>query len=159
MALPDSVTGLVEFSPVEDVLLPILREPLGPGVRVQTLIHKNQQFPLVLVRRLTSFGSGGDPRFVDFARIAIYTYAEGVEGDVDSAHLGEACRVVLRNAWTTQVVVPGRGSISSFRTITGPKRVSDWVPSTGPVQYADLPVGVFRYEAIYDLEIRRPVTS
>jgi hypothetical protein len=123
MALPESVTGLVEFSPVEDVLLPILREPLGPGVRVQTLIQKNQQFPLVLVRRLTSFGSGGDPRFVDFARIAIYTYAEGVEGDVDSAHLG------------------------------------DWGPSTGPVQYADLPVGVFRYEAIYDLEIRRPVTS
>lgn len=158
MALPDPVADLVEFSPVEDILLPILRDGLGSDkVHVRTLINKNQldEFPLVLVRRLTKFGRGGDVRFVDRTRVAIHTYADGSEGDSDAANLGEACRVVLRNAWLTQVVVAGRGHIAAFETVSGPRRTSDWAPATGPVQYADLPVGVFRYEALYDLEIRR----
>lgn len=161
MALPDEVLDLCEFSPIEDFLIPLLRAhlPAEPAIFVRSLISMNEPLPCVLMRRLAPFGSRGDPRFVDSTRVSMHSYAEGADGDVDAAQLGEACRVILRDAWLHQEVVAGRGHISQFRTVSAPRRVSDWAPSTGPVQYADLPVGVYRYEAIYDLEIRRYIPN
>jgi hypothetical protein len=40
---------------------------------------------------------------------------------------------------------------------TEPTRQSDWATSSGPVQYADLPSGFYRYQTNYTVKMRRPV--
>lgn len=156
--LPASVLSMVRFLPIEDVLLPILRAGL-PDVRCQSLIEASQEFPMVLVRRLPDFGNQkGDPRFTDVAMVAIHTFAEGVNGDEDAALLGDAVHTVLFNAGQRRDTVPGRGQIVSIEAMQLPRRTADWATSAGPVQYADLPTGVWRYEALYEVEVRRPLT-
>lgn len=157
--LPDEIKALVELSPVEDLLLAILREGL-PGVQVKSLIADRQTFPLVLVRRQPQFGEwGGDSRFTDVADVAVHTFATDPNGDEDAALLGEAVRVVLRNAWLDGKSVPGRGHITRVDMTSAPRRVTDWATATGPVQYADLPTGVSRYETQFRIEIRKPRTQ
>lgn len=154
--LPDEIKALAELSPVEDLLLAVLRDGL-PGIKVQSLISFDQTFPLVVVRRLPSFGNWeGDTRFLDAAQIAVHAFCVDPDGDEDAAILSEAVRVVLRNAWLDQVVVPGRGHLTRVDMTSAPRRVSDWATSSGPVQYADLPTGVWRYETLYQIEIRKP---
>lgn len=154
--IPDHIKAMAELSPVEDLLLAVLRDAL-PGMRVQSLISMDQSFPLVLVRRDPGFGPWqGDARFTDSARVAVHAFAADPDGDEDAAILSEAVRVALRDAWLRNVVVPGRGHFTRVDMAAGPRRVTDWATATGPVQYADLPTGVHRYEATYDIEIRRP---
>ena len=154
--IPAAVRALAELSPVEDLLLAILREGL-PGVTVQSLISIGQQFPMVLVRRAPHMGEWtGDPRFVDSADVVVHTFAEDPDGDEDAAILAEAARVVLRDAWLANKAVPGRGHITRVEMTSAPRRVADWATATGPVQYADLPTGVWRYESGYRIQIRRP---
>ncbi|QPB09843.1 head-to-tail connector complex protein [Streptomyces phage Sentinel] len=154
--LPPHIKALAELSPVEDLMLAILRDGL-PGIEVKSLIAKDQTFPLVLVRRDPSFGNwGGDTRFLDAARVAVHVFCQDPDGDEDAAILSEAVRVVIRDAWLSQKVVPGRGHITRVDLASAPRRVTDWATATGPVQYADLPTGVTRYEATYDIEIRKP---
>ncbi|MFF3249735.1 hypothetical protein ACFYWP_01725 [Actinacidiphila glaucinigra] len=154
--LPPEIKALAELSPVEDLLLAILRDGL-PGIKVQSLIAKDQAFPLVLARRDPSFGNwAGDTRFLDAARVTVHVFCQDPDGDEDAAILSEAVRVVLRDAWLRQKVIPGRGHITRVDLSSAPRRASDWATATGPVQYADLPTGVYRYEATYDIEIRKP---
>ncbi|MEU2111519.1 hypothetical protein [Streptomyces sp. NPDC019507] len=156
--LPQSVKALAELSPVEDLLLAVLREGL-PEVRVKSLVDLHEKFPLVLVRRDPTWGQWqGDTRFTDAARIVINTFAPDPNGDEDAAILGEAVRVVLRNAWLKQKVYPRLGHIIRVDLNSAPRRATDWATATGPVQYADLPTGVWRYESIYDVQIRKPRT-
>ncbi|WP_420312549.1 hypothetical protein ACOB87_37950 [Streptomyces sp. YS-B37] len=156
--LPAHIKALAELSPVEDLMLAILRDGL-PGIQVRSLIAKDQTFPLVLVRRDPSFGNWqGDTRFLDAARVAVHVFCQDPDGDEDAAILSEAVRVVIRDAWLSQKVVPQRGHITRVDLASAPRRVTDWATSTGPVQYADLPTGVWRYEATYDIEIRKPRT-
>lgn len=154
--LPPDIKALAELSPVEDIFLHILREGL-PGIHVQSIIELHQEFPMVFMRRMPSFGDwGGDPRFTDSALVAVHTLCEDPDGDEDAAILAEAVRVVLRNAWLAQTNVPGRGHFIHVELQSAPRRTSDWATSSGPVQYADLPTGVWRYESIYQVEIRKP---
>ncbi|MFF9644731.1 hypothetical protein [Kitasatospora aureofaciens] len=154
--LPDRIKALAELSPVEDLLLAVLREGL-PGIQVQSLIRKAQTFPLVLLRRDPNFGSwDGDPRFTDSALVTVHTFCEDPDGDEDAAILAEAVRVIIRDAWLKHKIVPGRGHITRANLNSAPRRAPDWSTSSGPVQYADLPVGVWRYETTYQIEIRRP---
>lgn len=154
--IPPEVRALAELSPVEDLLLPILREGL-PGVRVQSLITADQRFPLVMPRRLPHFGQwAADSRFTDEADINVQCFAEDPNGDEDAAILSEAVRVVLRDAGLAGKVVPGRGRIISVAMTSAPRRATDWATATGPVQYADLPTGVIRYETQYRIAIRKP---
>ena len=154
--LPPEIKALAELSPVEDLLLAILRDGL-PGIQVKSLLADNQEFPLVLVRRLPSFGPWeGDTRFVDAAQVAIHTFCADPNGDEDAAILAEAVRVVMRDAWLDHKVVPGRGHLTRVDMTSAPRRVSDWATASGPVQYADLPSGVWRYETLYQIEIRKP---
>ncbi|MFJ3907468.1 hypothetical protein [Streptomyces vinaceus] len=156
--IPSHIKALAELSPVEDVLLAILRQGL-PGIRVQSLVNRTQRFPLVLVRRDATFGAwSGDTRFTDSARIVINVFAEDPDGDEDAAILSEAVRVVLRDAWLNNVVIPGRGHLTRVELNSAGRRASDWATATGPVQYADLPTGVWRYESIFDIQIRKPRT-
>lgn len=154
--IPPVVRAMAELSPVEDVLLVILRQAL-PGVTVQSLIWAQQRFPMVLVRRAPSFGEWqGDTRFLDSADVTVHTFAEDPNGDEDAAILAEAVRVALRDAWLNHVVIPGRGHLTRVEMTSAPRRVTDWATATGPVQYADLPTGVWRYETLYRIGIRKP---
>lgn len=155
--LPPEVVALAERSPVEDFMLDLLRAEL-PGVAVNTLIATDQTFPFLLVRRIPGLGdNAGDARFVDSAGVSVQAFVEDPNGDEDAAILSEAVRVVLRDAWLKQTVIPGRGHITRFDMSSAPRRVTDWATASGPVQYADLPSGVWRYETQYHLSIRRPV--
>lgn len=155
--LPPEVVALAERSPVEDFLLDLYRAELA-GIQTNTLIADDQTFPFLLVRRVPGLGENrGDPRFVDSATVSVQAFVEDPNGDEDAAILSEAARVVLRDAWLSNKVVPGRGHITTFEMSSAPRRVTDWATASGPVQYADLPSGVWRYEAQYHLTIRRPV--
>lgn len=157
--LPASALALVELSPIEDILLTILRDGL-PDIPVVSLIAEDPPPIFVLVRRMHGFGNWtGDPRFTDAARFSIHTYTADPNGDEKGALLSEAVRVVLRNAWLDHRQVPGRGSIIKINMTNEPTRVADWATASGPVQYADLPSGFFRYETMYDLSIRKPRTT
>lgn len=158
-ALPDDIKAIAEMSPVEDLFLLLLREKF-PGVLVQTLLSQHQQFPLILVRRqyTTAFWRG-DPRFIDACSVVIQCLCEDPDGDEDAAILAEAVRVVLRDAAKDQYEVAGRGRLRQAKMAQPPRRVADWATSTGPVQYADLPTGVWRYEATFKVAVRKPDTN
>lgn len=156
--LPDAIRAKAELSPVEDLLLAVLRDGL-PGISVQSLIRHDQKFPFVLIRRDSSFGNWtGDTRFTDTARISVQALCEDPDGDADAAILAEVVRVVLRDAWLSPTVYPGIGHLVRVDMASAPRRSTDWATATGPVQYADLPTGVWRYETQYDIEIRKPLS-
>jgi hypothetical protein len=156
VALPDSVYEKAQFTPIEDILIAVLESYL-PEVNSGALITMNQTFPYIQVRRLDSFGLwSGDERFLDDALVGVYTLAAGVDADRDAAVLADAVRVSFAHASATKLVLPGLGSIVNIQMTGSPRRVSDWATATGPVQYADLPSDVTRYETRYDVVVRRP---
>lgn len=153
--LPAAVYNMVELSPIEDILLAILRAGL-PGVAIQTLISENAPTPFVLVRRMPGMGGwNADARFTDEGRFFVHTFTDNPDGDQKGAILSEAVRIVLRQAWLSHVAIPGRGSIISIKMVSEPSRKSDWATSSGPVQYADLPNGLWRYESQYEIKVRK----
>ena len=153
-SLSPIVLGLIEMSPVEDLLLAILRDGF-PDVSVQTLIKSAQTFPFVLIRSTGSWGTWqGDERFIDSSTIEVQCFASGINADADANLLSEAVRVVLRDS--KNKVVPGKGHIIGVEMLDRPKRSPDWATSVGPVQYADLPTGVERWETTYRATIRKP---
>lgn len=154
--IPQSVYDLAEYRPVEDVVLPILRPRLG-GVPVYSLIPDGaDELPFVLVRRNhTERSWQGDERgWLDMAYVTIHTLTQDPDGDEQGAVLSEAVRVVLRDAarkgWATEDGV----RLSTVQLVSEPRRVADWATATGPVQYADLPTGTWRYEALYRMRLR-----
>jgi hypothetical protein len=155
--LPDSVRALVSASPIEDLVLALLRRAL-PEVAVQSQITYHQPMPLILVRRTYSVEAEAPNRFVDRCHLQVQTFCEDPNGDSDAALLAEAARLALRDAWLDQIVIPGRGYLTYMQVYMPPRRVADWVTSSGPVQYADLPDGVWRYDAQYAVAVRRPLT-
>lgn len=156
-SLDPSVLELVEMSPVEDLLLALLRERL-PAVSIQSRIKQKQTFPFVLIRSVGAWGAwDGDERFLDSSVVEIHAFAEGLNAEEDANLLSEAVRVILRDS--KNVVVPNRGHIVSLDMIDRPRRTPDWATSVGPVQYADLPVGVERFETSYRVTIRKPANK
>lgn len=158
-SLSPDVLDLVEFEPIEDFFLPVLRDGLGPSVTVGATIPQDTPFPFVLARRLPgSFEFSSDGRFLEGGLLLINTFTVGIDGDADGARLQEAVRVVLRNAWLNRVIVPGVGHLYGIRRVAEPHRSPDWATSVGPVQYADLPSDTWRYESSYAFGLRRPLT-
>lgn len=145
--------ALVQMRPIEDLLLAILR-PLLTDVRVQSLIEDDQQFPAVLIRTNGDYGSwSGDERFIDTCQVNVQSFCEGLNSDEDAALLSEAVRVILIGA--VNRVVPGIGHMTKCEMVQRPRRAADWASATGPVQYADLPTTVFRYETLYEISVKR----
>ncbi|MGL5825558.1 MAG: hypothetical protein ACRCYU_12220 [Nocardioides sp.] len=152
--ISDAVRNLAAFSAIEDILLAVLRPKLA-DVQVKTLIATGQTFPMVLVRRTDQYGEwSGDPRFIDTATVAVQCYAEDPDGDADAEVLSQAVRSALRAS--INEVVPDLGHLVYVDMIRAPRRAPDWASAVGPVQYADLPSGVHRYETVYDLTFRSP---
>lgn len=155
--LPDSVLSLVENQPIEDIVLAILRRGL-PDVPVHSLIAKDPEPWFILVRRYPGIGSWtGDPRFTDSGRFFVNTFTQDPNGDWKGAMLSEAVRVVMRTAWFEHWSFPDLGSVVELQMTDEPSRVTDWATSAGgPVQYADLPGGYWRYQSFYEINIRKP---
>lgn len=153
-SLDPETLALVEMTPAEDLILAILRDAL-PNIPIHTLVELHQEMPFVLIRSSGSWGQwGGDERFIDSTTLDVQTFAEGLNADSDANLLAEAVRVALRDA--KHKVVPGKGYLLAVEVLERPKRAPDWANSVGPVQYADLPAGVQRWETIYRIAIRRP---
>lgn len=153
--LPASIHDLVQMEPMEDLILTVLRQRIT-DVPIGSLIAENTRFPFVMIRCNGDWGNwNGDPRFIDTAQLMVQVYCDGLNADEDAALLSEAVRVVLTDA--INKVIPGRGHLTHVVMVARPRRVADWASSTGPVQYADLPSGVIRYETIYEIAARRPL--
>lgn len=169
LGLPAAITDAVEMHPVEDIALSILRDRF-PGAQVNSMIEFDQSLFkdgfFVLVRRLPSYGPWtGDQRWLDNAGLGVHVFAKDelqpdgtlASGDERGAIISDAIRVALRDAANERRYFPGRGGLVKLRMDEEPTRKTDWATSTGPVQYADLPAGVQRYESRYSLWIRRPI--
>src|SRR5881392_2279790 len=156
--LPDSVLALVENKPIEDLLLAILRRGL-PDTPAYSLIPEDPEPHFVTARKVPGFGNWekqGDPRFVDFARFVIMCFTRDPDGDLKGAQLSDAVRVVLRTAWLEHWSFDGLGSVIEIEMWQEPSRRADWATSVGPIQYADLPTGYWRYETNYTIKVRKP---
>lgn len=126
------------FAPVEDLLLAILRPTLS-GVTVGTLIPTPMPYPFLLARR--AGGGSLDERFLDNPLIDMQGWATS---DKAAGDLMADARFALVTAWRSQTVVPGVGSIARFRDSAGPLLLpGDEVPN-----------GIYRYQATYELAIR-----
>lgn len=155
MTLPAEVYALAQFKPLEDLILALLRDHFTE-VPIRSLITDPTAVPCVVVRLGDGWGVwNGDHRFITTGQLMVDTFADGLNADEDAAMLGEAVRVALRKS--LNVVKPGLGHLTSVEPIHLPRRKADWATAVGPVQYADLPTGVVRYESDYDVAWRRPV--
>ena len=136
-------------------MLAVLRDAF-PDIKVGTRVELDTGFPFILVRgQRSASGWSGDHRFVDSAQIEVQVYTEDPDGDEAGALISEAVRVAMFDAWQNNFHIPGRGWLSHVHMSSRPHEVPDWATATGPVQYADLPGGIFRYETRYTVEVRR----
>lgn len=154
--LPASVRAKIQFSPIEAVINSLLKEKF-PDLDSHVKITTKPRLPFVLVRRLDGMGDwAGDPRgFYDTARIALHVYADDPDGDVKGALISEAIRAEFFDAWQNHYTCPF-GTVVKLKLTSEPSRRSDWATSSGPVQYADLPTGAWRYEGHYEMVVRPP---
>lgn len=155
MALPQEILDLVEMHPVEDLVLTLLRRRIT-SVPVQSQIYDDQTFPAIVIHKGDMIGEwwGGDPRFLDTAKLDVFCFTSGLNGDEEGALLSEAVRVALRSC--VNEVIPELGYLTAVTMTSPPRNAADWDTATGPVQYADLPSEVVRYATTYTLSIRKP---
>jgi hypothetical protein len=152
------------FGPTDALLMAIFREFFaGQDIRIGTLFTEDMPTPTIIARRERRSGngelSGVDDRWMQPALVSVNTLTSGLEAEADGAALQEMCRLALRQCVYEQKAYPKLGHISAIENSTSASRVSDWATSTGVVQYATLPKGVVRYESVFRLLIRPPVTG
>ena len=156
-----NLSDVPDFGPVEDLLLGIFRRYFaGMDVEIDTEFHEGMGLPAIVARADRRSGtvafSSPDDRFMKPQVISVSAICEGPNADADASHLIEAARIALRVAEQQQWVVPFVGHIAHIENSTPAARASDWATSTGVVQYASLPKGATRYEAIFRLMLRPP---
>lgn len=149
------------FGSVDDLMLGLLRQFFdGQEVHVGSLYAPELPTPTIIVRRERRSGTASvdsdDDRFLKPAIVSVNTITAGVDADELGEQLQEACRIAIREAQLNQTVIPGCGYISEITNSIDPSRVADWATSTGVVQYAALPKGLTRWEAVYRILIRPP---
>ena len=160
--LPQSVRDRVELTPMEDVALAVFRDAM-PDVKFRTMIPYEQQSlfetgEFVLIRRAPELGYWlGHESLLDEGVLLVNVFTQGHDADTRGALISEAIRVTLRDSWRNQHYYPGIGCINFVRVLAAPTRKTDWQASTGPVQFADLPTGTYRYESQYRLRVRPPL--
>lgn len=135
----------------------------GQDIHIYTTFSENMQTPAIVARRDRRSGTlalhSQDDRFLQPTILMVSTITAGVDADEEGEELQEMCRYALRKAQQDQVSFPGCGHIAVLEASTHPAKVSDWQTSTSVVQYASLPKGAVRYEAIYRLLVRPPAQS
>jgi hypothetical protein len=149
------------FGSVDELMLTLFQQFFdGQDVVVGTLFASHLEPPFVIVRRERRSGTASvdatDDRYILPAIVSVNTITSGPDADQLGEELQEACRIAIREAQQNQTYIEGCGSISAITNAIEPSRVADWATSTGVVQYASLPKGWTRYEAVYRLLIRPP---
>jgi hypothetical protein len=150
------------FGPVSRLALGILRPWFGDLVTIGTQIPADlsDKIPFMLVRadRRTGRESGvsADERFLRTSLLSVEVFTSGLSAESDGYDIEESARMAIFHAWRNQIVVPGAGSIAAITSTNDIARVSDYATSTGVVQYASLPKGSVRHEAVYQLLVRPP---
>ena len=126
---------------VQAVVLSVLREQLGPEVKVGSWVEgvDFRQFPLINVRRLG--GIAIDPKRLDRATIELTAY--GKEGLVQTENLLLDARQVIWDMVENQVVTP-KGHLHSFRE------------TMGPTQFDSPYDGTWRVQCLIQLGVRPP---
>ena len=157
-SLPPSVKALVAHEPlVEDVALDVLREAI-PEILWADETEQSSPPPFGVVRRDSYVGAGdADHRFISTAYVAVHTFTDGINADIDNSRLQEAVKLTLLGAGYAQPPVRGWGFISKVRLVEPYVKRSDWQNSEGPVQYADLPNDYTRFESVLEIKVRRTV--
>ena len=156
--VPIGIKSLVELTPFEDIGLAVLRKGL-PEIPVQSLIPPPGalEFPFILVHRTAPLQNWrGDPRFTDAGRLTVSVFVTDPDGIEKAQVISEAVRVIMRQAWLEHWYFPNLGSIIRIELINEATRSPDWATSAGPVQFADLPTNVVRFESEYSMSVRRP---
>lgn len=169
LGLPSSVMDEVKFSPMEDVSLTILRRAF-PDVLILSLIPDDEPTsPLldepaeffILTRRSYQWGKWDGERrgFVDSGGIEVHVYTKDPDGDLKGALISEAVRSVFERAAREKWRIDDHTTVHSIEMMTEPIRKADWATSQGPVQYADMPQGMWRYITTYQVKTRRQTGS
>lgn len=143
---------------MEDVALHVMRTYL-PDVTTFSLIPMDAPETFVLVRRDFALGRwSGRPGMVDFGRLRVDCFTSDPDGDWKGAVLADAIRAAFLRAGREELVLPNGDWIKSVEMTSEPSRRVDWATATGPVQYADLPTGLNRYESKYAIRVRKRPT-
>lgn len=154
--LPASVLSRVRNRPAEDVGLAILRRGL-PDVPSYALIPIDTPAYFLLVRGVPEMGLyNGRRGLLHEMEFAVHIYAEDPDGDEKAALLGDAVVDVMEQAFYEHWQFTQYGSINLIVCTQYPSREPDWATASGPVQYADLPTGDWRYEARFRARINTP---
>lgn len=157
--LPASVIARVKHAPIEDFAKAVLERGL-PGVPVVTKIPLDAAGRFILVRRIPEIGEYdvdiSRRGQLDSADFAVHVYAEDPDGDEVASLISDAVVDVLSEAYLKHWSFEDLGSVNRVRMIQAPARVTDWATATGPVQYADLPTGDWRYEIRFRIRINPP---
>lgn len=156
------------FGPVHRLGLGIIRDwfagvrdenrPITVGSRIPADLSEKMPFVMVRSDRRSGMESAQsrDERFLKASKLSIETFTTGLDAENDGYDIQESIRLAIWQAWQDQKVVPDAGSISSIVASTEAALVSDYATSTGVVQYASLPKGAARTEAIYQVLVRPP---
>lgn len=152
------------FGPPNKLVLAIMRSFFaGQDIHIGSLFTETMPTPAIITRHERRSGTishdPADSRYLKPVIVSINTVTSGLEAEAEGEQLQEMCRVALVQAQLNQVTFPGLGHISNIENSTVGSRVSDWATSTGIVQYATLPKGAVRYESIFRLIIRPPVSG
>lgn len=147
------------FSPIETLLLGILREHFVPmGITVADQHQEDVDLPVILVRSSRAGGANAnipkDTRFIRSSRVTVSVITEGVDADSLAASLIQAAQQVLLMAWRKQQVIDGAGSISAIDQFSEPTRVTDVQSASNIVQYPSLARGQVRYEQQLNIIVR-----
>lgn len=159
-----STINMPVFGSTNRLLMAIFREFfVGQEIHIGTLFSEDIPTPALLARTERRSGSiahkAGDEMFLKPVIASVNTLTSGLEAESDGEALQEMARIAITQAQREQKVFPGVGYISAIENSTVASRASDWATSTGIVQYATLPKGVVRFESIFRLLIRPPVTG
>ena len=123
-----------ELTPrVQDIVLPLLREGLGPGVHVRTWSDnvEHREYPEVRVRRLGGLNSLGSIQN-GLEHPVVEITATTREGLAATEDLAIRCRNILVNS--RNVVVPGVGHLVRVRETLGMTPFPSEIQGTWRVQ-------------------------
>lgn len=151
------------FGTIEDLIITILKEYFeDKDVTVYERYNEGAQLPCVVPLSANRSGmiayQTPEDMWVRSAMIELNTVASGVDRDKINAQLQEACRHALYEAWYAQIDYPGIGVINKISNSNFARPESDWATSSHAVQYAKLPNGASRYEAMYRILVRPSAT-
>ena len=155
----DDVFDLADFVPPEEIMLNLFRGRFD-GILVQSLIpNAESPYPLIVSRGSASLmhWRGSADGQLDSAYVRVDVFARGLDADDDAAWISEAVRKTIADVARRQEPIPTRKGnvyLSRPRLLIRGRREADWATAAGPVQYADLPADVVRYESTFRMFFR-----